>query len=156
MDPSKRQASVGVFHLERPLKFQFIVFEGSFQVKCSHRNWKGGFPCNITDGPQCIVYTLWEFNMLASCYVKIIQILLLQPRFFSCNHLKKIIRFMLSFWRMKADLIYAALELLGKYTRIWNIQALPTQYVLLTILQTLLNYCCNKMTDYWLNMQSVT
>ena len=89
MDPSKRQASVGVFHLERPLKFQFIVFEGSFQVKCSHRNWKGGFPCNITDGPQCIVYTLWEFTMLASCYVKIIQILLLQPRFFSCKPFKK-------------------------------------------------------------------
>ena len=28
--------SAGAFHLERPLKFQFTAFEGSFQVKCPH------------------------------------------------------------------------------------------------------------------------
>ena len=31
-------ATLGVFHLEKPLKFQFTVFEGSFQVKCTHRS----------------------------------------------------------------------------------------------------------------------
>ena len=28
--------SAGAFHLERPLKFQFIAFEWSFQVKYPH------------------------------------------------------------------------------------------------------------------------
>ena len=30
-------ASVGAFHMERPLKFQFTAFKRSFQVKCPHR-----------------------------------------------------------------------------------------------------------------------
>ena len=46
-------ATLGLLHLERPLKFQFTAFEGSFQVKCPHRSWKdppgfqGVFPCDI-------------------------------------------------------------------------------------------------------------
>ena len=30
-------ASMGAFHLKRPLKFKFTVFEGSFLVKYTHR-----------------------------------------------------------------------------------------------------------------------
>ena len=32
--------SVGAFHLERPLKYQFTASEGSFQLKYSHRSCK--------------------------------------------------------------------------------------------------------------------
>ena len=37
----------GQFTWKDPLKCQFTVFEGSFQVKCAHRSWglsKGSFP----------------------------------------------------------------------------------------------------------------
>ena len=38
MSQGKTTASVGAFHLERPLNFQITAFEGSFQVKCPHRS----------------------------------------------------------------------------------------------------------------------